>query len=432
MPGFDWAVRAEQVGSCLSLSEQGDGVVWRQEANGSHFDPSSRHRPVGLGGHRATSSLLLTEPQSLSFVAEHSETEESEEEAQPSSDGEDESAGRVGWWLNHLEVDLGIKNVPVVDMARNDEEDEEGSSVASEHESVTSHECGIEIVSDGSSEDEDQRLEVAERFEALVSGEVKTTKMHKHLRKRLKHQVKEIKEAFYKEDRRVPQPLKKDSPPMSRPPVKGKWSVLEVFTWTCAITMMAASRGWEAHEPITLPGWNILNNHDYNQALDYIDRVNPDLVVLAWPCTVWSQLQAINATTPWRRFKLAQRRKEQRKILRFVRDASRRQRRRGGAVLGENPHQSMAWKEPMIIEAFDGMESGITDMCQFGLRVPGGNLLRKRTALKGTIRRWCADAVENVVGTTSMIWFLEVPRFMANGQQSLSLPVGTPSSLLRR
>ena len=283
-------------------------------------------------------------------------------------------------------VDLGIKNVPVVDMARNDEEDDEGSSVASEHESVTSHECGIEIVSDGSSEDEDQRLEVTERFEALVSGEGKTTKMHKHLRKRLKHQVKEIKEAFYKEDRRVPQPLKKDSPPMSRSQVKGKWSVLEVFTWTCAITMMAASRGWEAHEPITLPGWNILDNHDYNRALDYIDRVNPDLLVLAWPCTVWSQLQAINATTPWRRFKLAQR------------DASRRQRRRGGAVLGENPHQSMAWKEPMIIEAFDGMESGTTDMCQFGLRVPGGNLLRKRTALKGTkevVRRCCRKCCGN-------------------------------------
>lgn len=59
----------------------------------------------------------------------------------------------------------------------------------------------------------------------------------------------------------------------------------------------------------------------------------------------------------------------QRKILRLVRD---RQRRRGGAVLGEIPHQSMAWKEPMIIEAFDGMESGITDMCQFKLRIPGG------------------------------------------------------------
>ena len=130
-------------------------------------------------------------------MAEHSELEESEEEKPPSSDYEDESAGRVGWWMNHLEVDLGIKNVPVVDMANydddddDDEDDEDGSSEASEHESVTSHERGIEMISDGSSEDEDQRQEVAERFEALVSTEVKTTKMRKPLRKRLKHQVKE-------------------------------------------------------------------------------------------------------------------------------------------------------------------------------------------------------------------------------------------------
>ena len=104
--------------------------------------------------------------------------------------------------MNDLEVDLGVKNVPVVDMANNDDDDdddgdddddddEDGSSEASEHESVTSRERGIEIISDGSSEDEDQRQEVAERFEALVSTEVKTTKMRKPLRKRLKHQVKE-------------------------------------------------------------------------------------------------------------------------------------------------------------------------------------------------------------------------------------------------
>ena len=347
--------------------------------------------------------LLFTAPQSLSFVAENSGTEESEEEKSPSGDDDDESAGRVGWWMNHLEMDLGIKNVPVVDMAKGDQ-DEEESSEASEHESVTSHERGIEMVSDGSSEDEDQRQEINEGFEALVSTEVKTTQMHKHLRKRLKHQVKEIKETFHKEDNRTSQPLLRDPQPMSRPQVKSKWSVLEVFTWTCAITMMAASRGWIAHEPITLPRWNILNHHDYNQALDYIDRVNPDLLVLAWPCTVWSQLQAINATTPWRRSRLAQRRKEQRRILRFVRDACQRQRRRGGAVLGENPHRSRAWTEPMIVEAFDGMDSGVPDMCQFKLRIPGGRLLRKRTLLKGTkevvrrcTRKCCGDHQHDLV-----------------------------------
>ena len=43
-----------------------------------------------------------------------------------------------------------------------------------------------------------------------------------------------------------------------------------------------------------------MKDADYKEALDYIDRVSPDLLVIAWPCTKWSRLQ-----DPWREVSLA-------------------------------------------------------------------------------------------------------------------------------
>lgn len=40
--------------------------------------------------------------------------------------------------------------------------------------------------------------------------------------------------------------------------------------------------------------------------------------------------------------------------------------------MGENHKPSLAWKEPMVQEAFDGMGFTITDMCQYNLRLPDG------------------------------------------------------------
>ena len=86
----------------------------------------------------------------------------------------------------------------------------------------------------------------------------------------------------------------------------------------------------------------------------------------------------------FQRAKLVQKREENRVLLRFVRDASLAQRKRGGALLGENPRPSLAWKEPLIEEAFSGTSMAVCDMCMFGLRVPDGPHLRKRTRLQGT------------------------------------------------
>ena len=80
--------------------------------------------------------------------------------------------------------------------------------------------------------------------------------------------------------------------------------------------------------------------------------------------------------------------------------------------MGENPHLSLAWDEGRVQEAFDGMAEGVTDLCQFGLRVPRGNFLRKRTRLRGTkeVIQACNKTVPGHPQTPATPWRDEIPR----------------------
>ena len=56
-------------------------------------------------------------------------------------------------------------------------------------------------------------------------------------------------------------------------------------------------RGWEVGEPITLPSWDLLKPKTRAQAMSYIRQLQPNLIVLAWPCAKWSPLQAFGVGT---------------------------------------------------------------------------------------------------------------------------------------
>ena len=61
-----------------------------------------------------------------------------------------------------------------------------------------------------------------------------------------------------------------------------------------------------------------------------------------------------------------------------------RQRRKGRAVLGENPKPSLAWKTPEILEGFAGCAEAIGDQCMYGLKRPVHQTpMRKRTRFMG-------------------------------------------------
>ena len=335
---------------------------------------------------------LVYDPQSLAFVATGDDEDSADETGSSGTGGiwgdpDEYEEARENFkrkWLSQLEDAL---EQPYSEDGEAEAEESEGSMTddPSEPTEESSHERGVEIVSDTSEDDEDIREEAQERENEVYWTASSKKIMNKGLKRKLGHCAKEIREGFQHEKRRDAEKgaKKKSKEVFDRTRRSRPFSVLEVFTWTCAISLMAASRGWTAHEPVTLPGWDLLKDSDYKAALEYIDQVSPDLLVVAWPCTKWSRLQTLGRKSVLQLARLVAARKKQRKLLRFSRDAVMRQRKRKGRVLGENPATSLAWKEPLIVEAFDGLAHEITDMCCFNLKVPGKGALRKRTGLAG-------------------------------------------------
>ena len=80
--------------------------------------------------------------------------------------------------------------------------------------------------------------------------------------------------------------------------------------------------------------------------------------------------------------------------------------------MGENPKPSLAWKEPLIIEAFDGRTAAITNMYQYGLRIPGGAaFLRKRARLEGARDFEPGELVYFYAAKPLQTWFKREPGF---------------------
>ena len=58
-----------------------------------------------------------------------------------------------------------------------------------------------------------------------------------------------------------------------RPRNPGPWRVIEIFTRTAIITILAGSMvNWEAWEPITLPGWNLMDKQVRIDAMRYMEK----------------------------------------------------------------------------------------------------------------------------------------------------------------
>ena len=71
----------------------------------------------------------------------------------------------------------------------------------------------------------------------------------------------------------------------------GPWRVLEVCTWLCMVMSKAFDMGWDAHQPIALPDFDLLKPAGRGLAREYLQEVDPDLLILSFPCTEWSPLQ---------------------------------------------------------------------------------------------------------------------------------------------
>ena len=150
---------------------------------------------------------------------------------------------------------------------------------------------------------------------------------------------------------------------------------------------MCQARGYEACTPLDISGgWNVFNPQHRRQALELIDRENPYLVTIAYPCGPWSPWQHMSPDQD----KVWEKRLQWIPILKWIRNVVQHQQRKGGKVLLENPKTSAAWdtQELRSLEVtnpgIDEYELVHVDMCAFGLKDCDNGLPHRKSTYLGT------------------------------------------------
>eukprot|EP00435_Cladocopium_sp_Y103_P022629 s3897_g5.t1 len=212
--------------------------------------------------------------------------------------------------------------------------------------------------SDESTSSEEEELIADDVMMAGSAGD--TEYLTKGQKRRLLSATKQVSEAVVMERQRFRK--EKEVPRVRR--LKTGFKIMEIFTWSCMLSRFAYGLGWEYLEPVTLPGWDLIDPKIQIEAHEYIDKQDPDFVMLAWPCGPWSLLQNLNGRTWTQREALLQKRETSRKLLKFSSQVSLKRQKRGRATLGENPLTSLAWKEDPIIDGLGDFPQGICDQCQ--------------------------------------------------------------------
>ncbi|CAE7368424.1 RE2, partial [Symbiodinium sp. KB8] len=266
-------------------------------------------------------------------------------------------------WLDMLENDLGVKVIQQLpDAEHTGSEDEAEDRHGAETDSVTSHEFGVLPAED----EEDTDFETEDELVPDVGG--KPCFFHKAMRKK----VREARGAISKELGQRPGPTPAPAPELPRHVRRsGPWHVLEVFSMSMVISLVAVASGWEAGEPLAMPNWDLLNNRRHREdALDYVCRFDPDLLVISWPSSPWLSAGGkehgddyeTQAAELWKH----------RRLLAWVQQLVHGHRARGGALLGENPLESSSWAEPLVVDTWAGLTNGKVELCAFGLQRPAG------------------------------------------------------------
>ena len=169
-------------------------------------------------------------------------------------------------------------------------------------------ECGLE------GQQPNESFATEEQF----SGWVKW--LQKGARRHIRATARTVSEAMYGEAKKKERPVKtkvrNEGPVSKRRP--GPWRVVEIFTWTCVISMVASGRGWDVLEPITLPRWDVRNQSDREATDRYSEEVDLDLLAVQTPCLQLTVLQLTSQRAPTQIRKMRWKRAEARSCLGWV------------------------------------------------------------------------------------------------------------------
>ena len=151
--------------------------------------------------------------------------------------------------------------------------------------------------------------------------------------------------------------------------------VWEVFAGQAATSEELRRMGCEVLT-FGLPEWNFYLHEHRRAFFDLLYTVKPKEILLAPPCSPWSQIQRTNQRTPQQIYHLNLKRSQDEVLLTFTRQVLEAQEAGGRFAHIENPQQSAAWNQP----SFQDMPGGKSTIhqCAYGLRHPVNGLPMKK------------------------------------------------------
>ncbi|CAK9116539.1 unnamed protein product, partial [Durusdinium trenchii] len=158
-----------------------------------------------------------------------------------------------------------------------------------------------------------------------------------------------------------------------------RYNVIEVFS-PPRFALEGATRGFRVLSADLSTGWDFRRKRDREDLLTLVRTNPPDLLVLCPPCTWaggWWHLNRLHMDPNEVRL----RETWTQLFVRFCCQLMEIQLASGGRCLFEHPQDSIAWKMPCMEKLQSRLHSVFVDMCCYGLRVPGGSLIRKATRL---------------------------------------------------
>ena len=151
----------------------------------------------------------------------------------------------------------------------------------------------------------------------------------------------------------------------------------EIYTDAQRIVKVAKKRGHNVGPAMSLStGWDFQLASHREEALKWIRKHKPYVVALAFPCSFWSPLQALNGPKDYdAAFEKAF------TLLQFALDVAEEQAKAGRHYVLENPAGSRAWKIQVVKDWLQKMKTMMVkfDQCRYNLRGHTGELHMKPT-----------------------------------------------------
>ena len=179
---------------------------------------------------------------------------------------------------------------------------------------------------------------------------------------------------------------------------------LEIFSGHAEVSNQFSRWGWTSMEPVDqIYGTDLHVEENRRYIVDWIRKMKPRLVIISYPCKLWSPITNIGYSTKQAQRRLHARRLREKPFLELTEEIFEHQIQQGNDALGENPLNSASFKEPEIQRILSHPEvyTGIGHGCRFGIKhLVSGKLLYKPTMWFSTSPEICDELSKRCLNET--------------------------------